>query len=80
MQASHSKDLIEKLDSAEVRGYDFNKGVNYEEIFKSYLNSGIQASAVGEAIDEINKMIKWRLSDEPIGEDEDEELKIMENR
>ncbi len=25
-------------------------------------------------------MIKWRLSDEPIKENEDEELKIMENR
>jgi deoxyhypusine synthase len=25
-------------------------------------------------------MIKWRLSDEPIAEDEDEEFKIMENR
>ena len=32
------------------------------------------------AIEEVNKMIKWRLSDEPIEEDEEDELKIMENR
>jgi deoxyhypusine synthase len=25
-------------------------------------------------------MIKWRLSDEPVKEDEDEDLKIKENR
>lgn len=25
---------------AEVRGYDFNKGLDYEAIFKSYTNTG----------------------------------------
>ena len=35
---------------------------------------------MGEATVEINKMIKWRLSHEPISQDESEELKIMENR
>jgi len=43
--------------------------------------TGFQATELGRAIDEINKMRAWRLSDEPIREDEpDADLLIMENR
>jgi hypothetical protein len=32
---------VEKLDGiAECRGYDFNKGVDYNEVFKTYINTG----------------------------------------
>jgi len=64
----------------EVKGYDFNNGVNYDEVFKTYKHTGIQATALGKAIDIVNSMIKWRLSDEPIAEDEDEEFKDPEVR
>jgi len=50
----------------EVKGYDFNKGLNYDEVFKTYIHTGFQATALGKAIEEVNKMIKWRLSDEEI--------------
>jgi len=33
---------------------------------------------LGEAIDQINSMIHWRLSDEPVKEDEDDELKVRD--
>ncbi|RKP08206.1 DHS-like NAD/FAD-binding domain-containing protein [Thamnocephalis sphaerospora] len=52
------------FETKPVRGYDFNEGINWEKIVDSYLTSGFQATAVGRAIDEINRM--WRLSDEPI--------------
>ena len=62
-----------KLDDGDVvKGYDFNKGVDYHELFKSYKLIGFQANSMGIAIDIINNMINWKLSDEPITEDESE--------
>ncbi|GAM24438.1 hypothetical protein SAMD00019534_076130 [Acytostelium subglobosum LB1] len=51
-----------------IKGYDFNEGVDYAKLFKSFTQTGFQASAVGQAIDEINRMISWRLVDEPVQE------------
>ena len=31
---------IDISDREEVRGYDFNKGLNYEELFKTYRHTG----------------------------------------
>jgi len=56
-----------------VEGYDFNKGLDFENLLNSYKYIGFQATSLGKAIDEINKMIKWRLIDDPIKEDESEE-------
>ncbi|CAO3626071.1 unnamed protein product [Cunninghamella echinulata] len=36
---------------------------------------GFQASSLGEAIDIVEKMIQWRLSDEPVTEDEPDEYR-----
>ena len=63
-----------------VEGYDFNQGVDYHKIFASYKYNGIQALNMGKAIEIINHMIDWRLSDDPIEEDEIDELRDMENR
>lgn len=48
----------------EVRGYDFNKGIDYDAIFNSFKTMGFQGTNLGLAIDQINDMLKWRLSDE----------------
>ena len=37
------------------------------------LTSGFQATQFGYAVDEVNKMLKWRLSDELVPEDANEE-------
>ncbi|KAA3481502.1 deoxyhypusine synthase-like [Gossypium australe] len=58
-----------------IEGYDFNQGVNYSRLLKSMLSSGFQASNFGEAIEIVNEMLNWRLSDEPIAEDSSEEEK-----
>jgi len=42
--------------------------------------TGFQATNLGLAIEEVNKMIKWRLSDEPVEEDELEKYKDPEVR
>jgi len=43
-------------------------------MFKTYRHTGFQATNLGLAIEEVNRMIKWRLSDDPIEEDEQDEF------
>ena len=78
--AVYVKSLPKPEDAVQVRGYDFNKGLDYEAVFKSYISTGFQATALAQAIDTINAMIKWRLSDDPIAEDETDEFKDPEKR
>ncbi|MBS3072768.1 deoxyhypusine synthase [Candidatus Pacearchaeota archaeon] len=46
----------EEVSGEIIKGYDFNKGVNYREIVKSFESMGYQASHLSEAIKIINKM------------------------
>ena len=66
---------VEIKDGMQVKGYDFNKGLDYEAVFKSMIHTGFQATCLGQGIDTINSMIKWRLSDEPIEQEDEEEYK-----
>ncbi|KAK6797725.1 hypothetical protein RDI58_005427 [Solanum bulbocastanum] len=56
-----------------IEGYDFNKGVNYDELIKSMVSTGFQASNLGDAIEIVNQMLDWRLSHELPTEDCSEE-------
>lgn len=47
------EDLLPK-----VKGYDFNKGVDHSAMLRSYLNTGLQATKVGLAIQEIRNMVR----------------------
>ncbi|KHG22370.1 Deoxyhypusine synthase [Gossypium arboreum] len=67
-------------DERRIEGYDFNQGVNYCRLLKSMLSTGFQASNFGEAIEIVNEMLDWRLSDEPIAEDSSEEEKDPTHR
>lgn len=49
-------------DTPKVRGYDWNKGVDYDALLQSYLNSGFQATNFGLAEIEINKMVKLDIN------------------
>ncbi|KAL5702639.1 deoxyhypusine synthase [Ranunculus cassubicifolius] len=64
----------------QISGYDFNKGVNYSSLLKSMISTGFQASHLGEAIQVVNHMIDWRLSDEPVMEDCSEEERDFKYR
>ena len=48
----------EKLpeDTPKVKGYDFNQGVDFSALLKSYKYMGYQATNLALAIDEINRM------------------------
>lgn len=50
-----SCDLPEDLPK--IRGYDFNQGVDFQAMLKSYLTTGFQASRLSLAIQEINHMV-----------------------
>jgi deoxyhypusine synthase len=56
--------------SVPVKGYDFNNGVDLNAVLQSFATTGFQATNFGLAVDEINKMLAWRLSDEPVAPDE----------
>lgn len=45
------------LLKTEVAGYDFNRGINYSELLKSYLTSGFQATNFGLAVEQIEQMV-----------------------
>ena len=40
----------------DVKGYDFNRGINYSEIIKSFKTTGAQSSNLAEAIEIIREM------------------------
>ena len=46
-----------ETDGRKIEGYDFDKGVNYPEIVKSFSSTGFQASHLSRAIDAVNQMI-----------------------
>lgn len=39
-----------------IEGYDFNQGVDYSRLLKSFISTGFQASNLGEAIEVVNQM------------------------
>ncbi|XP_037649547.1 deoxyhypusine synthase-like isoform X1 [Sebastes umbrosus] len=47
-------------DMPKIQGYDFNKGVDYSALLKSYRTTGFQATNFGLAVQEIHNMIKRR--------------------
>ena len=67
-------------DSVAVRGYDFNRGADVDAVMQSFATTGFQATSFAQAVAEIQRMRAWRLSDEPVASDEDEELKSPEAR
>ncbi|MCR4327868.1 MAG: deoxyhypusine synthase [Nanoarchaeota archaeon] len=57
------KNILRKSKEVEgkvISGYNFNKGVNYQEILKSFSTTGIQASNFAIAVDIINEMISQK--------------------
>ncbi|KAG9077267.1 Deoxyhypusine synthase, partial [Ceratobasidium sp. UAMH 11750] len=57
-------------DAIPVRGPDFDKPLDLNTLLGGYEQIGFQATSLGRAIRIVNKMRNWRLSDEPLTEDE----------
>ena len=47
--------------SIAIRGYDFNGGRELDGLLRSFKSTGLQATALGRAIDEVNAMLDWRV-------------------
>lgn len=62
------------------RGHDFNEPSSLDDIMKSMCTTGFQATNVGLAIQRIQEMRKWRLSQVPWKEGDDPELQSLEVR
>lgn len=41
-----------------VQGYDWNNGIDYSKLLESYIHTGFQATNLGLAIKEVNKMVR----------------------
>lgn len=71
--------VVSEFDSTgkkEVKGFDFeSEDPSLDALAKAMLNCGFQATNVGLAIKEIERMLQWRLSDEPIKETDSDEQK-----
>lgn len=50
-------------DMPQIKGYDFNQGVDHKALLQSFLTTGFQASSFGQAVLEINKMVSVYESD-----------------
>ncbi|XP_041481849.1 deoxyhypusine synthase-like [Lytechinus variegatus] len=60
--------------SVKVKGYDFNEGIDYHKLLQSFKTCGFQATNLGLAIEEIQKMISKKEE----GYDEEEAKKGAE--
>jgi len=56
-----------------VKGYDFDKNMrpSIHELLEGYRTTVFQASYLGRAIDEVNKMLHWKPTEAQIAEDPD---------
>ncbi|KAG2423829.1 hypothetical protein HXX76_014989 [Chlamydomonas incerta] len=53
-----------------VKGFDFaTASPSLDNLMAAMLTTGFQATSLGQAVNEVNRMINWRLSDEPVTAD-----------
>lgn len=45
-------------ESAQVQGYDFNRGVDYHALLDAYRTTGFQATNFGRAVQQVNAMVR----------------------
>ncbi|KOX76699.1 putative deoxyhypusine synthase [Melipona quadrifasciata] len=65
------------IETPIVKGYDWNKGIDYHALLETYKYSGFQASNFGLAVDQIQQMINARnipLEDDEIDSLEEDEF------
>ncbi|KAM0753384.1 Deoxyhypusine synthase [Meredithblackwellia eburnea MCA 4105] len=70
----------EAYDGVRIKGPDFNIPHELDALLKSYDTIGFQATGLSRAIELVNKMRTWRLSDEPIQPDSQSEELDPETR
>ena len=46
------------FETAQVRGYDFNRGVDYRALLEAFSTTGFQATNFGRAVQQVNAMVR----------------------
>lgn len=64
-------------ESAQVRGYDFSRGVDYHALLQAFGTTGFQATNFGRAVQQVNAMIEKKL--EPLAQDEDHHADLTQS-
>ncbi|KIK65298.1 hypothetical protein GYMLUDRAFT_38740 [Collybiopsis luxurians FD-317 M1] len=67
-------------DYVSVKGPNFEKSLSLQSFLSSYARIGFQATSFGRAVEIVDRMRNWRLSNEPLAEDEDEEYRSIDVR
>ena len=65
MESKAHKNVLRKsqeIPGTAIRGYDFDKGVDYDKIIDSFATTGFQATHLSKAIQIINKMRKEKCT------------------
>jgi deoxyhypusine synthase len=62
-------------DTPICKGHDFNKTNDIDSILQSFLTTGFQATNIGLAIQQIQQLRAWRLSDTPWNDGDDDALR-----
>lgn len=77
VQQAHSAIFVPSVpipdNAVPVKGPDFTSHHDLLTLLDGYGSIGFQATSLKQAIDVINEMRKWRLSDEPLAEDEEDD-------
>lgn len=47
-------------DTPVISGHDFSKGADLDSIMSAMITSGFQATALGQAINEVNRMVRQK--------------------
>jgi deoxyhypusine synthase len=45
-------------DGPIIKGHDFNRGRDLDSIMAAMMTSGFQATALGQAVEEVNRMVR----------------------
>ncbi len=64
-EESSKKNVLRKskeIDGISVKGYDFNKGIDYDKILDSYASTGFQATHFAKAVGIVNEMIDTKAT------------------
>lgn len=77
-EAVLKKSLDISSENPTVKGYDWNNGIDYEQLLSVYRYSGFQATNFGLSVEQINKMLDER--EKPFEEDIHEEDEFIKRR
>ena len=66
LQAVLAPSQVMPENAETVHGWDFDHGCSLDGLLRSFLHTGFQATAFGRAVAEVKRMVKFKLSSDPL--------------